>query len=249
MADVFISYSRKDTDFVRRLHEALATGERDTWVDWEDIPLTAEWWSEIQEGIDSADTFVFILSPDSARSKVCFDEVEYAYQNNKRIVPILRREVTDAADKAQMHWAITRHNWIYMRDEDDFDAAFENLITALNTDLAHVKQHTALLLRARNWDRTGRLPSPLLRGSDFAARGLAVYRRAKRDVACLAAIRPASSQVLCDARLPVRWGPRLPCAAYGCVRKAWRASCLSPPAWRPGCANPLWPATAPGAPL
>ena len=65
MADVFISYSRRDTDFVRRLHEALNARGRDTWVDWEDIPLTAEWWEEIKTGIEATDSFVFIISPDS----------------------------------------------------------------------------------------------------------------------------------------------------------------------------------------
>ena len=67
MADVFISYSRKDKDFVRDLHEALAARERDTWVDWEDIPLTAEWLAEIYAGIEGADAFVFVISPDSQR--------------------------------------------------------------------------------------------------------------------------------------------------------------------------------------
>jgi hypothetical protein len=152
MADVFISYSRKDTAFVRRLHDALAARNRDTWVDWEDIPLTAEWWSEIQRGIEAADTFVFVISPDSARSKMCFDEVEHAHRNNKRIVPILHREVTEEPDQERLHWAISRHNWAFFRAEDDFDAAFDKLIDALDTDLDHVKRHTDLLLRARNWD-------------------------------------------------------------------------------------------------
>jgi len=43
MADVFISYSRRDTDFVRRLHEGLAQRNRDIWIDWQDIPPSAEW--------------------------------------------------------------------------------------------------------------------------------------------------------------------------------------------------------------
>ena len=68
MADVFISYSRKDKSFVQRLFEALETDSRDAWVDWEDIPLTADWWAEIQEGIEASDTFVFVISPDSAVS-------------------------------------------------------------------------------------------------------------------------------------------------------------------------------------
>jgi len=34
---VFISHSRKDKEFVRRLHEALSWRDREAWVDWEDI--------------------------------------------------------------------------------------------------------------------------------------------------------------------------------------------------------------------
>jgi TIR domain len=33
MADVFISYSRKDKGFVRRLDEALKSRKREAWVD------------------------------------------------------------------------------------------------------------------------------------------------------------------------------------------------------------------------
>jgi hypothetical protein len=58
MADVFISYAREDRDFARRLHDALARVNRDTWVDWEGIPPTAEWLNEICYGIESSDTFV-----------------------------------------------------------------------------------------------------------------------------------------------------------------------------------------------
>ena len=43
MAQVFISYSRKGKDFVQKLGNALAAQTREAWVDWKDIPLTAEW--------------------------------------------------------------------------------------------------------------------------------------------------------------------------------------------------------------
>jgi len=36
-AEVFISYSRKDREFVRRLEEALESRGRETWVDWQGI--------------------------------------------------------------------------------------------------------------------------------------------------------------------------------------------------------------------
>jgi hypothetical protein len=42
-ASVFISYSREDKDFVRRLDAALTKRDRETWVDLEDIRPTEEW--------------------------------------------------------------------------------------------------------------------------------------------------------------------------------------------------------------
>src|SRR5205814_7016486 len=69
--EVFISYSRKDTDFVRRLDEALKSRGREAWVDWEDIRPTEEWMQAIYAAIDGADTFIFVLTPDSVTSAVC----------------------------------------------------------------------------------------------------------------------------------------------------------------------------------
>ena len=76
--DVFISYSRKDKSFVQKLHEGLTQKQKDSWVDWEDIPLTAEWWAEIQSGIEAAEAFIFVISPDSVVSEVCREEIAYA---------------------------------------------------------------------------------------------------------------------------------------------------------------------------
>jgi hypothetical protein len=42
VAHIFISYSRKDKDFVRHLNDALIAQKREAWIDWKDIPLTAD---------------------------------------------------------------------------------------------------------------------------------------------------------------------------------------------------------------
>ena len=65
MSDVFVSYSRRDQEFVRRLHAALSERGKDAWVDWEDIPATAKWQDELNDGIVSADSFLFVLTPSS----------------------------------------------------------------------------------------------------------------------------------------------------------------------------------------
>src|SRR5689334_3005849 len=102
MSDVFISYSRKDSDFTRRLHSALTAQNRDVWVDWEDIPVTAQWWNEICMGIEAADTFVFITTPDSLASPICNLEIAHALQNHKRLVPIMRRETNEKQAFAEL---------------------------------------------------------------------------------------------------------------------------------------------------
>ena len=52
MSDVMISYSRRNKTFVRNLDHALKAEGLETWVDWDDIPPTANWWSEIEAGIE-----------------------------------------------------------------------------------------------------------------------------------------------------------------------------------------------------
>jgi len=58
-------------------------------------------------------------------------------------------------------------NWISLRDEDDFETGVTTLIMALDTDLDHVRTHTRLLVRAKEWDGRQRGASQLLRGSDL----------------------------------------------------------------------------------
>ena len=164
MADVFISYSRVDQSFVKVLNQALNKSQYDAWVDWEDIPLTADWWKEIQAGIDAANTFIFVISPDSIASKVCRQEIEYATANHKRLMPIVYR---DGFTRGEILPALGKHNWLFFRETDDFDAAFQALVTALDTDLDHVKFHTRLLVRAREWEAKGKTEDYLLRGQDL----------------------------------------------------------------------------------
>ena len=163
MADVFISYSRKDKDLVRALHDALKDRGRETWVDWEDIPPTAEWLKEIFSAIEAAHTFAFVISPDSVASDMCKQEIAHAVKHNKRLVPIVRRD----AEAAAVPEALAKLQWIFFREGDDFSTAFQSLMTALDTDLDWVHAHTRLLTRAIEWHTKGRETSFVLRGRDL----------------------------------------------------------------------------------
>ena len=163
MAEVFISYSRKDRDVVRRLDEALKSRGREAWVDWEDIRPTEEWMQAIYSAIEGADTFVFVLTPDSVASVVCGREIAHAAANNKRMVPIVARDVN--ADTVPE--ALAKLNWIFFRDGDDFGKATDTLISALDTDLKWFHAHTRLLTRAIEWNANSKNNSFVLRGDDL----------------------------------------------------------------------------------
>lgn len=161
--EAFISYSRKDQVFVRRLHAALQSRNRDVWADWEDIPPTAKWMEEIHAGIEASDNFIFILSPDSLASEVCGQELAHAIAHNKRLIPLLYREVAPGSAPKEL----SSHNWIYCRESDDFEQVIEVVIRSMDTDLGWTRAHTRFLTRAIEWTSKHRNKSYLLRGTDL----------------------------------------------------------------------------------
>src|SRR5437773_1177021 len=163
MANIFISYARENRDFVHRLDESLKSRGREAWVDWEGIRPTEEFMQAIYGAIEAADTFVFVLTPDSVAPVVCGHEIAHAAAHNKRMVPIVAREVNpDTVPEA-----LAKLNWIFCRDIDDFEKATDTLISALDTDLNWVHAHTRLLTRAIEWNANGRNNSFVLRGDDL----------------------------------------------------------------------------------
>ena len=163
-SSVFISYSRKDKEFVRKLNDGLDSSGVNAWVDWEGIPLSSDWMDEITRAIESGDAFLFVISPDSLASKVCREELELGLKYNKKLVPILYRE----PDKeCEMHEKLAATNWVYLRESDDFDNTLPKLVDSIQTDLGWVRQHTRLLQRATEWNRKNRNNSFLLQGADL----------------------------------------------------------------------------------
>ena len=148
---IFISYSRKDKLFVRKLNAAIDAADIDAWVDWEGIPLSSDWMAEITAAIEGGDAFVFVISPDSLKSQICQNELELGIKSNKKIIPVLYRE---PEKRQKMHPKLASTNWVYMRPrKDDFKATIPQLVSAIQTDLGWVQQHTRLLERSTEWER------------------------------------------------------------------------------------------------
>jgi WD40 repeat protein len=165
MSDVFVSYSRRDGDFVGRLVEALEAHGKDVWVDVGGIRDAEVFPDALRTAVEESDGFLFVISPESVASQFCEQEVAHALELNKRIVPLLYRAVPDDA----VPEGIRVRNWIPVHDEVDFEQGVARAVAALDTDLAWTKEHTRWLVKALEWEGEGRERSFLLRGSELAA--------------------------------------------------------------------------------
>ena len=163
MTSLFISYSRKDIEAARRLTEAFKGQELDFWIDWERIPPTVDWWKEIEKSIEEADIFLFLISPDSAKSKICRQEIDYAIKNGKRLIPLIVRDIQDEEAPKEL----SHINYMFFRESDEFDTAFRGLLTAIQTDYAWAQVHRQLQVKALEWDRSGKEDSFLLHGKEL----------------------------------------------------------------------------------
>jgi hypothetical protein len=96
--DAFISYARRagDTEFVDKLCSDLERRGKSAWVDRSNIEPAAQWRARIARGIEAAKSFIFVLSPESAGSDECARELTAAIEHNKRIIPLLLRNVADS---------------------------------------------------------------------------------------------------------------------------------------------------------
>jgi WD40 repeat protein len=165
LTDFFISYSRRDAEFVTRLAVVLTERGKEAWVDVESIRDAEVFPAALRAAIEQSDAFLFVVSPDSVASTYCEQEVEHALELNKRIVPLLLRPVADDL----VPEGIRVRNWVPFVEPAEFDRSVERVVEALETDLAWAREHTRWLVKALEWDAEGRERSFLLRGSELVS--------------------------------------------------------------------------------
>jgi hypothetical protein len=89
--DIFISYSRRDQEFVTRLASDLDAQVAGVWFDQSTIQIGENWHEEIMEGIRDCKAFILVLSPDAIESRYVREELNKALELGKPIFPILYR--------------------------------------------------------------------------------------------------------------------------------------------------------------
>lgn len=184
---VFLSYSRKDAQFVRKLAAALeAKGyspifdQSDHAHDDPDLRLTAqdEWWLALKTMISASDAMIFIVTPESAASNVCDDEIAHARSLGRRIIAILRRPIDFNTAPERIRALNVK---IDFSDESDrrFAAELDALCAELDLDIDWHRRGSRWSRLADQWISEGRPDALLLRAGAIADAEAWALRRPK----------------------------------------------------------------------
>jgi hypothetical protein len=88
----FFSYSREDSEFALRLANDLRAAGSAVWIDQLDIGPGERWDRVVQSALETCPSVLVILSPASVNSNNVLDEVSFALDQNKTLIPVLYRE-------------------------------------------------------------------------------------------------------------------------------------------------------------
>lgn len=142
---VFFSYARADSDFALRLAKDMRSAGVDIWIDQLDIPTGARWDQTVEDALKACPRFLIILSPASIASQNVMDEVAFAIDQHKEILPLFYQ-------KCDIPFRLKRLQHIDFTD--DYDTALNKLLFALSTQSPSLSNGREILLAKPNFLRT-----------------------------------------------------------------------------------------------
>jgi len=88
----FFSYCREDSEFALRLAEQLKAAGAVVWMDQLDIDAGQEWDSAIEDAVTRCPRMLLILSTASVQSRNVRNEIAFALDEGKAIIPVLYQD-------------------------------------------------------------------------------------------------------------------------------------------------------------
>jgi hypothetical protein len=138
--NIFISYSRRDQDFVQKLVKELENVGLNVWIDNKGlVPGTRNWEEAIREAIASSRIVIFVASPEARKSNYVQDEIAIAEMYSIPLIPV---------------WA-SGDEWLdciplgmgkiqFINAKGDlFSLAIQQLLSQLNGSVSNVEKPTA----------------------------------------------------------------------------------------------------------
>lgn len=114
----FLSYSRVNKDFAVRLARELKSEGFNVWLDQLDIPAGARWDREVERALKESEIFMIILTSASVESENVLDEIGYAIDTGKRLLPVL-------LEKCDVPFRLRRFQYVDFTNKD-FDDGVES---------------------------------------------------------------------------------------------------------------------------
>lgn len=124
--NIFISYSRSDVKFVQQLVNDLREAGIFVWRDEDSIPKGALWDAEIQKALNTCTQVLLIATPRSVESTNVLDEIGYALNKQKPVIPIFLEE-------CELPLRIHRAQWVNFLNRAKYDDSLNKLLRYLET--------------------------------------------------------------------------------------------------------------------
>ena len=107
----FVSYSRRDEDFALRFAKDLKAANATIWMDQLELIPGDRWDRHVQEALQRASIVLVILSPSAVDSENVLDEVSFAIDEKKTIIPVLYRDCTVPLRLHRLQYVDFRNNY------------------------------------------------------------------------------------------------------------------------------------------
>jgi TIR domain len=121
---IFFSYSRVDGEKAAlKLAGDLRKLGANVWIDQLDIKAGTIWDEEIERTLEKSDCILFIATPKSTSSNNVLNEVYYALEENKQVIPVI-------FENCKIPFRLKRLQYIDFTG--DYDSALDRLAEALN---------------------------------------------------------------------------------------------------------------------
>ena len=107
----FFSYSREDSEFVLHVAGDLKAAGANVWLDQMDIVPGQRWDDAVERALAGCPRMLVVLSPTSVHSTNVMDEVSFALEEGKTVIPILYRDCVIPFRLRRVQYIDLRHDY------------------------------------------------------------------------------------------------------------------------------------------
>jgi len=118
----FFSYARDDSQFALQLAKDLKLSGAPVWLDQLDIHPGQRWDKAVEDALANCTRLLVILSPSSVDSTNVMDEVSFALEEQKTVIPVLHR-------MCRIPFRLRRVQYVDFRGE--YDASVRELLKVM----------------------------------------------------------------------------------------------------------------------